>query len=90
MKKKTSPKNNSNDQSTEVLNHILVPKHRILSLEEKKKLLEKLGITHLQLPILLHSDVVAKLIKVKVGDVVEITRKSETAGETKYYRYVVS
>ena len=70
--------------------HILVPKHRVLSEEERAQLLEKYNITPLRLPFILSSDVMVKQIKARVGDVIEITRKSETAGETKYYRYVVS
>jgi len=72
-----------------LLNHYLVPKHEVMSEEEVKDLLEKLNITKEQLPKILESDPMVKLIGAKVGDVIKITRKSHTAGETIYYRLVV-
>jgi DNA-directed RNA polymerase subunit H len=73
----------------DVLKHELVPKHEILSEEEKKELLKKYGISLKQLPRILLSDPVIKSLGAKVGDVIRITRKSETAGESIYYRVVV-
>lgn len=35
------------------------------------------------------SDPAIKLLNCKVGDVIKIIRRSETAGETEYYRVVV-
>jgi DNA-directed RNA polymerase subunit H len=72
-----------------VFKHELVPAHRILSEEEKKELLKKYGVTPAKLPKILSIDPVAKALGAKVGDVIEITRKSPTAGEAKYYRLVV-
>lgn len=72
-----------------VLNHELVPKHEILPTKEKKELLERFKITKEQLPKILEADPVAKEIKAKKWDILKITRKSETAGETVYYRLVV-
>ena len=71
-----------------ILEHSIVPRHEILSKEEKKKLLEKLGIDERRLPMILDSDPVVKKIEAKAGDVLKITRKSQTAGETVYYRLV--
>ena len=42
-----------------------------------------------QFPYILTTDPVAKEIGAKPGDFVRITRKSETAGSSVYYRYVV-
>ncbi len=67
----------------------LVPKHEILSEEEKKKLLEKFNISLKQLPRILITDPCVKALGAKVGDVIKITRKSPTAGEYFYYRVVV-
>jgi DNA-directed RNA polymerase subunit H len=73
----------------DVTKHELVPKHEILSEEEKTKLLKKYGITIKELPRILASDPAIKSLNPKIGDVVKITRKSKTAGESVYYRVVV-
>lgn len=71
-----------------ITKHELVPKHRILSQNEKEKLLERYSITsYNQLPIILKTDAVAKYYGMRRGDVVEIKRPSETAGEYINYRY---
>jgi DNA-directed RNA polymerase subunit H len=72
----------------DILKHELVPKHEILTAAEKKELLEKMDITEKQLPKMLDTDPVIKKIEAKAGDVIKITRKSLTAGETVYYRLV--
>lgn len=71
------------------MEHELVPNFRILSEEEKKEVLEKFNITEEKLPKILSSDPVVKKIEAKVGDVLEINRKSEVAGESVYYRFVI-
>ncbi len=78
-------------QKKSILEHELVPKHRILSEEEKQKLLEKYNISLKNLPKISIKDPVVKLLNdAKVGDVIEITRKSPTAGTTKYYRVIIN
>ncbi|MCC6042731.1 MAG: DNA-directed RNA polymerase subunit H [Candidatus Verstraetearchaeota archaeon] len=72
-----------------ILDHELVPKHILLSKEERRQLLEQLKIRPEQLPWIRASDPVAKLIGAKPGDIVKIIRKSPTAGETVAYRFVV-
>ncbi len=72
-----------------VLDHVLVPKHRILSEEEKRSLLEKFNISEVQLPKILSTDPAVKALGAKPGDVIEIERPSPTAGKTLYYRLVV-
>jgi len=69
--------------------HELVPKHRILSEEEKEEILKKYNANLTDLPRILVSDPVVRRLGAKPGDVIEITRKSFTAGESKYYRVVV-
>ena len=72
-----------------VTDHEMVPKHEILTKLEKKDLLERLGITDKGLPKILISDPALQNQEVKPGDVIKITRKSQTAGFTTYYRIVV-
>jgi DNA-directed RNA polymerases I, II, and III subunit RPABC1 len=69
--------------------HQWVPMHRVLSLREKKEVLEELKIRPESLPKILRSDVMARYLGAKQDDVIEIIRPSKTAGETVYYRIVV-
>ncbi len=69
--------------------HILVPKHEILSEKEKEELLKLLGIRPEQLPKIRVDDPIAKEIGAKVGDIIRIVRESPTAGVSVAYRYVI-
>jgi len=73
----------------DVLKHELVPKHEILSPEEAKKVVKKYGGNPYLFPYILSSDPVVQALGAKVGDIIMITRKSETSLQTKYYRLVV-
>ncbi len=73
----------------QITEHEYVPKHEILSEEEKERLLDKLQVPASALPNILNSDPVSRVIGAEVGDILKITRKSETAGETIVYRLVV-
>jgi len=72
----------------EILKHELVPEHEVLSASDRKAVLEKFRVTKEQLPVIMSTDPVIKQIGAKPGDVVKITRKSETAGKSVYYRCV--
>ena len=72
-----------------VLDHTLVPKHIILSEQEREEVLKRYGISLRQLPRILITDPAIKEINPKVGDVVKIIRKSQTAGESVYYRVII-
>lgn len=72
-----------------VLGHRLVPRHRILTEDEKRELLERYKITVKDLPKILITDPMVKAIGANIGDVIEIERISPTAGISYYYRYVV-
>ena len=74
----------------EHMEHFLIPRHRVLSEEEREEFLQKNNLTVVSLPIISSSDVIVKQIGAKSGDILEIKRKSSTAGESLYYRYVVS
>ncbi len=73
----------------DILEHEYVPKHEILSEEEQERLLDQLKVPASALPGILKSDPVARVIGAEIGDILKITRKSETAGETIVYRLVV-
>lgn len=76
-------------EDTKVTDHVLVPKHSILSDEEKKQVLTDFNATEEQFPFLFGTDPVVREIGAKPGDMVKISRVSDTAGETTYYRFVV-
>jgi DNA-directed RNA polymerase subunit H len=79
------------DLKKSVNDHKLVPAHRIIEDEAKKKLLEKYKIKLKNLPKISIKDPVVKTLKdAKVGDVVEIKRSSTTAGEAIYYRVIIN
>ena len=69
--------------------HILVPKHEVLSKEEAEEVLRLLGVRPEQLPKIRADDPIAKEIGAKVGDIVRIIRESPTAGVSIAYRLVV-
>ncbi|MFH1127436.1 MAG: DNA-directed RNA polymerase subunit H [archaeon] len=78
-----------NENNTETIIHKLVPEHRIMTKEESTKILKELKVTLDQLPKILDTDPALETLKAKIGDVVEITRNSKTAGKIKYYRIVI-
>lgn len=73
----------------EVDKHELVPKHVLLTEREKEDLLTNYGITLRQLPRISIEDPAVKEFNPKIGDVVKIVRKSQTAGESLYFRVIV-
>lgn len=72
-----------------VSTHFLIPKHELLTKEEAAEIVPEFNATPAQFPFLLATDPIAKEIGAKPGDFVRITRGSETAGSSTYYRYVV-
>jgi DNA-directed RNA polymerase subunit H len=77
------------EEEFDVREHVLVPKHEVLSKDEVKEVLERFRISPEQLPLIKVSDPAAKAVGAKVGDILKITRKSLTAGKAVVYRYVV-
>jgi len=71
------------------LGHVLSPKYEVLGEEEKKELLKKYKTKPYNLPRILSSDPAVKALGANIGDVLKVTKKSETAGESTYYRLVV-
>ncbi len=72
-----------------VPDHVYVPKHEIISKNEANEVLEKFNCKPSELPLIFVTDPAIVGLGVKPGDVIKITRKSSTAGESLYYRYVV-
>lgn len=72
-----------------VSEHIHVPKHEIVTERQIPEILKKYNAKLEQFPYILISDPVVKEIGGRLGDLVKITRKSPTAGEIIYYRFVV-
>lgn len=70
--------------------YILVPKHSKISEKEKKEVLEKYNISLKELPKIMKKDPAIKELDAKAGDIIKITRKSPTAGESVFYRCVVN
>ena len=72
-----------------ITKHKLVPKMRILTEEEKNKVLKTYSTTPIQMPQILKSDPQAKFLGVRKGDMCEIIRASETAGNALTYRMCI-
>ena len=69
--------------------HIYVPKHEIIPRKEAEEVLEKYHCKATDLPLIFDNDPAVIGLGVKPGDMIKITRKSSTAGDSFYYRYVV-
>ena len=70
------------------MKHVLVPKHEIVPGEKHKELMESMYITSKsKFPeIKFHVDPIARCIGAVPGDIVKITRPSQSAGESIIYR----
>ena len=72
-----------------VPDHIYVPKHEIMTKKEAEEVLKKYNCKPTEMPLIFSNDPAIIGLGVKPGDMMKITRKSPTAGESVYYRYVV-
>jgi DNA-directed RNA polymerase subunit H len=70
-------------------NHNYQPKHEILPKDEAEEILKIFNVRTNQLPYIMSSDKGLEDLDIRPGDIIKITRKSPTAGESVYYRYVV-
>ncbi len=72
-----------------VPDHVYVPNHEIMTIEQAKEVLRKFNCKPTELPLIFVNDPAIIGLGVKPGDMIKITRKSSTAGQSLYYRYVV-
>ena len=72
-----------------VPDHVYVPKHEIMAKKDAEEVLKKFNCIPTELPLIFVNDPAILGLGVKPGDLIKITRKSATAGESIYYRYVV-
>jgi len=78
---------NIKDYLFNILEHTLVPKHEKLDDDEKSKIMKLYNINkESEFPEISRFDPVAQAIGLKPNQLCEITRKSETAINAKYYR----
>ena len=73
-----------------ILNHALVPPHRVMLGSEVKDIMKKYNITDVvQFPDISRFDPVARVIGLRPGQVCHIVRPSKTAIEANYYRICI-
>ena len=73
--------------SYDIGNHKLVPKHEcIRNQAEIQKIYEETNSSSGQLPAILRTDPMAKLLRLAPGDICKISRNSERCGEYVFYR----
>jgi DNA-directed RNA polymerase subunit H len=69
--------------------HVLIPNHELLPREQAQEITKRFNATPSQFPYILATDPIAKEVGAKPGDFIKVSRKSETAGSSTYFRYVV-
>jgi DNA-directed RNA polymerase subunit H len=76
----------------DISTHRMSVPHRILSPDEAKDVLDRNRILKPedQMPWIDSQDIQARLIGAVPGNIVEITRHSDTVGQSVYYRYCVA
>ena len=78
-----------------VLEHKLVPEHRVLTDKESEEVLKALRVTKDQLPKIRAVDPAVQILEkarkapIPEGTIIKVTRISETAGVSEAYRLVV-
>jgi DNA-directed RNA polymerase I, II, and III subunit RPABC1 len=77
------------DLLVDITEHELVPTHEVLDEQSKRELLARYRLKPGQLPRIQHKDPVARYYGMEKGQVVRITRDSETAGRYVTYRICV-
>jgi len=71
----------------DITSHVKVPEHEVIRKQnEINEILDKCNCRINQLPIIMRSDAMGKRLRLAPGDICKITRITQTAGETIYYR----
>jgi DNA-directed RNA polymerase subunit H (RpoH/RPB5) len=73
----------------DVFEHELVPRHEILTVEEREEVLKRFHAEPYQFPWIKSTDPISIILGAEPGDIVRVTGESETAGIYESYRYVV-
>lgn len=72
------------------MKHDLVPKHKKMSEADIKSFMEEMQLkSKNQLPLIQKQDIIARWLGLYPGDIVKITRYTETSGKYYYYRCCV-
>ena len=69
-----------------ITKHFQVPKHVVLTTQQKEELLKKNMISEKQLPVILKTDPVAKYLGLNPGQAVMVERVSEVGGKYLNFR----
>ena len=72
------------------MDHVLVPKHEIVPVEEHKKIMDDNNmVSKSKFPLIrFHIDPIVRIIGGVPGDIIKITRPSPSSGEYVFYRVV--
>ena len=82
---------NINRLQFNILDHVMVPKHQVLSVVEEKQFREKFNVLKdSDIPTISRFDPVAIAIFIRPGEICKITRSSVNAIESDYYRLCVN
>ncbi|MCW3992416.1 MAG: DNA-directed RNA polymerase subunit H [Candidatus Bathyarchaeota archaeon] len=72
----------------DVFQHEYVPRHEVLTEEERREVLERFHAEPYQFPWIKASDPIAIILGAEPGDIIRIVGESVTAGRSESYRYV--
>ena len=87
---KAAKKKKAKVKDTSKLVHEFVPLHEKISQKEVEELFEYHNITMKELPKIRVNDPAIRHLDAKENDVIKITRKSKTSGESVFYRGVIN
>ena len=71
-----------------VQQHVLVPKHVLMTEEEVTQLLTRYNISKKQMPSISSKDPAIKDLGANTGDIIKVIRNSPTQGKSEFYRAV--